>query len=339
MGRERSLSELSTRALLGTRLCDLGLRLQGSELEARAQQIYPELARRGLLFVPHIWLSTEWFSPDGVPGFAIAFYLAHPRLQALEAQQMRQVEGGSPRSFLRLLRHEAGHALDSAYRIHERPDWEQVFGSFDAPYRRHYKPKPYSRRYVRHLENWYAQSHPAEDFAETVAVWLDPGSSWRTRYLGWPAMRKLRYVDRLMRELAGRRPPVRSKKQVEPLHALTQTLAEYYENKRRRYGVNLKHAYERDLKRLFAARKPGANGLGAAIYLQRRSPMLRKAVAEQTGARRYEIDRVLREMIERSEALDLVVRNGLTQTENQRTRRVAVQLARYISAGHDRLAR
>ena len=51
---------------------------------------------------------------------------------------------------------------------------------------------PGSRRYVVHLPNWYAQSHPDEDFAETFAVWLTPGSRWRRKYLGWPALRKLR---------------------------------------------------------------------------------------------------------------------------------------------------
>ena len=45
-----------------------------------------------------------------------------------------------------------------------------------------------------HLEQWYAQSHPDEDFAETFAVWLAPDSHWRERYAGWPVLRKLEYV-------------------------------------------------------------------------------------------------------------------------------------------------
>ena len=71
--------------------------------------------------------------------------------------------------------------------------------------RRYYKPNPASRNYVQHLRLWYAQSHPDEDFAETFAVWLRPRSNWRTRYIGWPALKKLRYVDELMGELAGKR--------------------------------------------------------------------------------------------------------------------------------------
>ena len=257
------------------RLCDLGLRLEGSELEARAAVVPAELARRGIRFRPHMWLSTEWFSPDGVPGFAIPFYLAHPRLAALEAEQIGDIEGGSARSFLQLMRHETGHALDSAFRLHERADWRAVFGPFNAPYHRHYQARVYSKRFVRHLENGYAQSHPAEDFAETVAVWLDPKSAWRVRYRGWPALAKLSYVNRLMREIADEEPRVRNREQVEALSTCTLTLRAHYEEKRRRYRVARGNVYERDLKRLFRPRDAGATGENAATYLQRARPEIR----------------------------------------------------------------
>jgi hypothetical protein len=337
--RRLDLDSLTDRQLLGVRLCDLGLRFAGSELEARASALHAELARRGIAFRPHLWLSTEWFSPDGVPGFAIPFYLAHPRLTALEAKQMREVEGGTPRSFMQLMRHETGHALDSAYRVHERTDWQAAFGPFNAPYRRHYQERPYSKRFVRHLDNGYAQSHPAEDFAETFAVWLDPQSHWRTRYHDWPALEKLSYVNRLMRQLARKEPLVRSRELVEPLASLTITLGAHYEEKRRRYGISRSFVYERDLRRLFRERKPGADGLKAASYLKHARPKIRKLVADSTGAFQYDIDRVLREMIARSAKLDLVVANGGRPQNGRTTQRVAAQLARYLEQGHHRHAR
>jgi hypothetical protein len=337
--RSVDLSGLSDRALLGMRLCDLGLRLGGSELETRAAVVLGELGARGIAFRPHMWLSTEWFSPDGVPGIAIPFYLAHPRLQALEAQHMGEVEGGSPRSFLQLMRHEAGHALDSAYRLHERADWRAAFGSFSTPYRRHYEANPRSKRYVQHLDDLYAQSHPAEDFAETFAVWLDPESRWRTRYRGWPAYQKLAYVNRLMREIADGEPLVRRRERVDPLSALTLTLRAYYGEKRRRYHVSRQKLYERDLRQLFRERKPGATGERAARYLQRARPEIRKLVSDRTGAFNYDIDRVLREMIERSADLDLVVVNAEAQANGRTTRRVANKLARYLAQGHHRYVR
>src|SRR5262245_37154837 len=81
--------------LLDLRLCQLGVTIEGSPLEARIAEIQAELTTRGLLgFHPYYWLSAEWFSPDGVPGVAIPFYLAHPRLEKLERTQMLEVEGG-----------------------------------------------------------------------------------------------------------------------------------------------------------------------------------------------------------------------------------------------------
>src|SRR5262245_46249617 len=73
--------------LLAMRMCDLGLVLGGTDIEPLIAQIDGELDARGLVR-PHYWLSDEWFTPDGVPGIAIPFYLAHPRLAKLELAQM-----------------------------------------------------------------------------------------------------------------------------------------------------------------------------------------------------------------------------------------------------------
>ncbi len=199
---------LDDEQLLELRFCDLKLEIKGTLLERRIEKLYDELVDRGIEFRPHCWLSTEWFSPDGVPGIAIPFYLAHPRLMKLEESQVLEVEGGTPRWCMQLLRHESAHALDSAFRLHYKRTWREVFGRYSDPYAKFYTPKPYSKSYVLHLDYWYAQSHPAEDWAETFAVWLDPHSRWRKRYRGWSALKKLQYVDRLMQDVAGRKPVV-----------------------------------------------------------------------------------------------------------------------------------
>jgi hypothetical protein len=62
----------------------LGVTLDGTFLSGQIQQLYTELEARQLRFRPHFWLSNEWFTPDGVPGIAVPFYLAHPRLAKLE---------------------------------------------------------------------------------------------------------------------------------------------------------------------------------------------------------------------------------------------------------------
>ena len=188
-------ANLDDAALLHLQFRDLQLRVADSIVWADVQRLYAELDRRGIRFKPHVWLSEEWFSPDGVPGIAVPFFVAHPRLRRLERRMMGDVEGGSRKWRLRILRHEAGHALDTAYGLRRRAEWRRVFGRASEPYPDDYSPRPSSRRHVLHLGYWYAQSHPTEDFAETFAVWLQPKARWRREYAGWPVLQKLEYVD------------------------------------------------------------------------------------------------------------------------------------------------
>jgi ribosomal protein L20A (L18A) len=284
------------------------LRMEETQLAGKVQRLYEELHLKGLRYRPHCWLSEEWFSPDGVPGIAIPFYLGHPRLTKLEYRQMFEVEGGTDRWCMRLLRHEAGHAYDTAYRLHARKRWKQLFGDFHKPYPDHYRPRPGSDRYVLHLDWWYAQSHPAEDFAETFAVWLRPRSNWKKAYRGWPALKKLEYVDELMHSLAGRSPLSRSRRKVEPLSRIKKTLREYYAEKRATYGIAVSKLYDRDLMRLFPD-NPDARGKHktAAAFLKRAGPELCRAAAKGTGQQPYVVAQILQEVIVRCRELNLRV--------------------------------
>src|SRR6266404_1860465 len=161
-----------TRGLLKVQIKDLGLRLEGSMLEKYIAQLYRELAARGLSrFRPPCYLSDEWACPDREPIIGIPFYLADPKLAALE-QAVNDIE--DEREIMMYLRHEAGHAFNYAYELYATREWHDLFGPFDRPYSDDYKPVPFSRGFVRHIAGWYAQKHPDEDFAETFAVWLTP---------------------------------------------------------------------------------------------------------------------------------------------------------------------
>jgi hypothetical protein len=310
---------LSDERLLDLRVRDLDLRIERSALAPCIERLYAELEEREISFRPHVWLSTEWFSPDGIPGIAAPFYLAHPRLLDLERRKMLVVEGGSEKSCMRILRHEAGHALDSAYRLHFKKEWRETFGRFSEPYPDAYRPRPSSRNYVLHLEAWYAQAHPAEDFAETFAVWLTPRSGWRRRYRDWPkAMRKLRYVDELMREAVQNRPPlVRSRALVDPAARSPLTLAEYYEKKRERYGAEWPDLYDRDLRRLFSDEPRYAHRPAAAAFLRGLRGDIRTTVSDWTGVHPYSIDQVLQDMIERCRELKLRLAVPLADARTQ----------------------
>jgi hypothetical protein len=336
--KRRTWIRYNDERLLDERLCELGLRIERSPVHSRVKRLYAELQDRDIRFLPHCWLSSEWFSPDGVPGIAIPFYLAHPRMLKLEARQMLEVEGGTEASCMRILRHEAGHAIDTAYRLHLRKLWRELFGRFSQPYPKYYRPKPNSRNFVVHLEAWYAQAHPAEDFAETFAVWLTPRSHWRQRYKEWPrALRKLEYVDRLMREIAGKAPRVRSRAKVEPLDKLSQTLREHYRRKRRLYGANWPDVYDRDLRRLFSDDPRYARRQTAASFLRGMRREIREVVADWSGVHTYTIDQVLQDMIERCRELKLRLAIPPTKARNQAVILLTVHTVGLLHAGRQEI--
>ena len=325
--------------LLDLRMCDLGVTIEDSVLAERIAELQQELAARGLTsFEPHFWLSAEWFSPDGVPGVAIPFYLAHPRLEKLERTQMLEVEGGTPEWCMKILRHESGHAIDNAYKLRLRRRRQQIFGPSYMQYPAYYTPKPYSKSFVLHLDSWYAQSHPDEDFAETFAVWLNPQSDWQSRYVDWPAIKKLEYMDALMRDLAGKPMLVRTRRRVEPLQAIRKTLRAHYERKRRHYGVEHPHFYDRDLRRLFSD-DPGYTGnIKAARFIARVRKDVRRMVAAWTGEYQYTIDQVLEDMMRRANQLNLRLTASEEQTKLDFTVMLTVQTMNYLHSGRHRVA-
>ncbi|MCM2268834.1 MAG: putative zinc-binding metallopeptidase [Thermoanaerobaculia bacterium] len=323
--------------LLGLRFRDLDLPL-GAELEQRIALLHEELAARGLAFRPHCWLSDEWFTPDGVPGIAVPFYLAHPRLARLELHQMLEVEGGSVEWCMKILRHEAGHAIENAYHLRRRRKRRELFGSTREAYPEFYAPRPYSKSFVIHLDSWYAQAHPDEDFAETFAVWLDPQSNWRERYEGWPALRKLEYMDELMRELAGRPPRVTEAREVDPLPTLGKTLRRHYEEKREHYGVSRPEFYDRDLRRLFSDAPEHARQPTAASFLVRARREMRQLVGRWTNEYQYTIDSVLGDMIARCRELNLRLRTSPEQTRLDFAALLTVQTMNYLHSGRHRVA-
>ena len=331
-------ADLPDEQLLDVRFNELGLQIEGSWLEARVTSLREELHARGLTFEPHCWLSSEWFTPDGVPGIAIPFYLAHPRLMRLENAQMLEVEGGTPEWCMQILRHEAGHAFDNAYDLRKRRRRVRVFGSPSTPYPDFYLPKPYSKSFVLHLDSWYAQSHPDEDFAETFAVWLTPDSDWRVRYADWPALKKLEYVDDLMREIAGQPPVVSARRRVEPVERLRATLRRHYARKRAHYGIQHPDFYDRDLRRLFSNAGEHRRNLKASRFIYRIRRDVRRLVAEWTGSYQYTIDQVIQDVIRRCDELGLRLKYPEARTKLDFTMLLTVQTMNYLHSGRHRVA-
>lgn len=327
--RHPDWENLAEDRLLARRISGLDLALGGTQVERAIRRLHRELAGRDLKLRPHCWVALEWFSPDGVPGIAVPFYLLHPRLLALQRRLAGEAEGGNARDLMRILRHEAGHAIDSAFRLRRRAGWRAAFGPSSRRYAGIYRPRPGSRRYVQHLGGWYSQSHPAEDFAETFAVWLTPGSDWRHRYAAWPAaLAKLRFVETTMRDLRGRQPPVRSRHVVEPARASRLTLGQYFRRlARRRQGPSAPRI-DAALRRLFEPRGTGRRRDSAARLIREDLPRLRRRIARQLGVSEYLVQEVVFRMIARSRALDLQLRSSRRAARPRLEQLVAAEVAR-----------
>jgi hypothetical protein len=306
----RRWARLPDDELLKLRFKDLKLTVEHSPLARHVRQLYADLERRGITVRPHLWLAEEWFSPDGVPGIAVPFYLAHPRLERLERRIMHEAEGGNSRLLMRILRHEAGHAIDNAYRLRRRRRWREVFGRASLPYPARYRARAGSRRYVQHLGQWYAQAHPTEDFAETFAVWLTPKSGWRKDYEGWPALHKLQAVDELVASVREQAAPVRNRTRIEPLEQDRRTLAQHYRRKLAHNRQIRRGLADELLRRAFTAERPRRQSVKAATLLRAQARSLTHSVARTLAIDPYSVEQVLRMLIGRSERLRLYVRGN-----------------------------
>jgi hypothetical protein len=298
--------------LLNSPICELGLQVEGSPIEPYVRRLYRELAAKGLRFRPEVYPTDSWGCPDEVPVIGMPFYLFDKRLARIEEEQTGEVEDGQ--HIMMLLRHEAGHAVTYAYRLHKSPEWVEMFGSFTKPYRDNFRPNPLSRAFVRHIVHHrygrtYAQKHPDEDFAETFAVWLTPRSSWRRRYRNWPALRKLRYVDRVMRSLRDVRPPRTGGQLCTPAEEMEVLLAEHYGQRAERYRDAAQGYVDDKLREVFplVGRR---TRVPVGDLLRTHRAALASRVAQWSGLDEDEVHAILSKLEDRADALDLYFRRG-----------------------------
>lgn len=293
--------------LLNTRIRDLGLAVRSSPIEPMVRKLYRELADKKFKFRPAVYLTDSWGCPNEVPVIGVPFYLADRRLMRIEEEQTGEIE--DPRMIMMLLRHEAGHAVNYAYRLWERGGWSETFGRFSKPYRDAFNPNPYSRDFVRHLPHSlyggsYAQKHPDEDFAETFAVWMTPRSGWRRKYRTWPAYRKLLFVDRLMRAVRTRPPVTSATRLLNPVEELDLPLAQHYGQRAERYRAAAQGYVDDKLTAAF----PAVRGRGladAADLVAGHKDNLLSSVSRWSNLDQVEVVAILDKLDERARALHL----------------------------------
>jgi Putative zinc-binding metallo-peptidase len=292
--------------VLAQKISELPLKIEGTILQSNIEQLYREMDARGLVFHPKCYLSDEWGCPDGIPIIGIPFYLADRKLARIEEEYTENLE--KDEEIIVYLRHEAGHAFNYAYGLYETEEWHAVFGPFSRPYVDDYKPNPMSKKYVKHMQGWYAQKHPDEDFAETFAVWLTPGLNWRKQYEGWGALKKLEYIDRIAKQVGGEQPKLGELREDEPLWEIQTTILEHYEqnhgNEYPKVVSQLGTMLDGDLREIFEkAEQPGYKPAFDFIMTHRHT--LRNLVYHWTGTSINLLRSLIRYLAERAQVADI----------------------------------
>jgi len=294
---------LDDESLLDCRISDLGLRINGCVARC-VQQLYAELKAKGLVLMPPCHIGDEWFCPEGCAAIFIPFYLFEKRLKNLERKMMLEIEGGTREECMKLLRHEAGHAYSYAYKLQRRKRWQKHFGLASQAYPETYRPRRYSKSFVIHLDDWYAQMHPDEDWAETFAVWLAPKSDWKNEYAGWSALRKLEFVDKLMGEFIGKAPEELESYRPSVESSLRIKLRTYYRRKQKAFAESFPDYFDEDLRGIFKA-SSSSSGLSAGLFISDNRKQVVDAVNQWTREPKYRINELLEEFADRSEELNL----------------------------------
>jgi len=299
-------------ALLTSRVCDLKLNFEDTQLSRCIKKLYDELALKKLLFRPRYYFTCEgdeWGCPNRIPVIGIPFHLADNRLTRIEKEMgYRTYDKGD---LMALIRHETGHAINYAYLLYTTAQWKEIFGDFNKTYPDNFRFKfnPYSRNYVRSQgePKYYAQAHPDEDFAETFAVWLTPRANWRASYRNWPALKKLEYMEEVMQTLRFKKPHSANGPYDSPFDSKTYTLIEYYGENLDDYKDNALGIYDEDLRWIFPAQS--ANGhndyLPAKDLIRRNRRFLIATIASWTGAREKVVSPVVSKFFQRCRDMGL----------------------------------
>jgi len=295
------------RTLMAQKISDFGLTIAGTRVEKMVDQLYGELAAKGLAFRPPVYLSDQWGCPDGTPLIGVPFYLADPRLAQIEDDLALGVE--SDDDAMRYMRHEAGHAFNYAYRLYDRADWRKTFGPYSRPYRDRYRADPFSHDFVRHILGWYAQKHPDEDFAESFAVWLTPESDWQNSYADWPALKKIEYVEHVMRDIGDELPTsVEPTEDDLPVSAMSYTVEEHYRDAEESIPIHDRRVFDGDLRNIFAAEGEAPTAQGAADFIAGHRREIVARISYWTGESSYVVKQFIDFLRERADSLGLRVR-------------------------------
>lgn len=241
------------------------IRIKDLELDAsletiygtQIKRLYSELAQHKISLRPRVYISDEWFSPDTSPTIAVPFYLLDRRIKKSAKYYLGTLEGETETGFMKLLRHECGHAVETAFKLKFNKTRQKYFGLTSEKYPSSYFPNLSSKSYISYLGYGYGQAHPSEDFAETFAFWLEFGMNSKTALeLSRSARKKLCALDGIMKTLANSSPVNRSTKKIDCYKTNSTEVTSFLNSKRHEYRIVEKKKTFENLELLIEGNRP-----------------------------------------------------------------------------------
>lgn len=225
--------------LLMTPVFLLGLSIRGSRLEKLIQEVVEEVRKRGISLTPQFYLSDEFGCVQNTVNIGVPFYLVDPQLEKLNRRVgSEKTSRLTDPKIKMILRHECGHAFFYAYGIRNKRSAERLFGDFSRKRTSLHRVKLDTVNYVNYLGRrgaaspGYSQCHPEEDFADTFAACIDPRV--KEGFFTSLALKKMRFISRLIPAFAGRKPGILSNELDKPHEEIRDTVESFF---RKRFGA------------------------------------------------------------------------------------------------------
>lgn len=315
--------------LLQTPLCDLAGLVDDSLLRELQSSLYEDLERLQIKLRPRLWLSDEWFCPDGLTGFAVPFYLAIPKIQSLMRRFAVIPEGTQTRLRQQYLRHECGHAIDNAYLLRRSKRRQTLFGKSCTPYPHWYLPLRPEAHFVKHLAPSYAQAHPDEDFAECIAVKLNPHATRALKMGSEKLAQKMALVEELLQGIAGKAPPKIAHREIDPLSGFKTDLGTWLQRRQRLAFRNWKKTWDQQLTRIFPHQEGGS---AAHRILAKHKATLSSQLRSGTSVDAREINWLLDSISRRTHVLNLKTKANPAKALDALHRHLLSEAKDYIRA-------
>jgi hypothetical protein len=327
-----NLDKLTLEEILELRIKDLKLEFT-SEQKKTFQDLFLLLRQNNIDWKPHIWMSDEWFSPDGVSGFAVPFVLAHKKLIQLEVLFLGECEGRNKSEFIKLCCHETGHAIDNAYKLRLNKTRQNIFGLTSKKYPNSYKPKPESKNYISFLGDHYAQAHPDEDWAETFGYFITRGKDYDKKHNS-VVLDKLNCMEGIIKSLPNKNHKNNTQRTPNNIKNDCRTVRQYLIEKRQNLKKNRANFYTKKINNQFSKK---VMALPIHRYIRENQKKLVQEISNSTGKDIWTINKSLNDLKEECKKQKYTLKYNQRDSFNQVKNLLISHIDEYVQKGQTRI--